>query len=317
MIRLIISEPSLILKAKINEYTFQVIEQKDEFNYCLFDFEENSFEEIIDALQSPSFFSSRKVVIVKNPYFIKDSKIKLPFENDMSSLEQYINDPNPDNEFIIICPKKYFNAKSKFINLIEKKGQVINLLFEDENDFRSYGLQLINKTNIDIDDDAISMLFFRCENDVCKLEREIAKLSSYNDKITVDVISKMVSKPLEDNVFELSNALLSKNRSKTMKIYTDLKLLKVEPIQLIAMLASQFRLMLQIAILKKEGKKDDQIASLLKVNPYRIKIVKRYLEKYTLNNIKDILVELSTLDAKIKTGENDRYVDFELFLATK
>jgi hypothetical protein len=38
MVRLIISEPSLLLKAKLNEYTFEVIDEKDEFNYCVFDF---------------------------------------------------------------------------------------------------------------------------------------------------------------------------------------------------------------------------------------------------------------------------------------
>ena len=71
MVRLLISEPSLILKGKLNTYTYEVIEEKDEFNYIVFDFEENSFEEIIDALQTPSFSSVKKVVICKNPYFIK------------------------------------------------------------------------------------------------------------------------------------------------------------------------------------------------------------------------------------------------------
>ena len=49
MVRLIISEPSLLLKAKLNEYTFEVIDEKDEFNYCVFDFEENPLDEIIDT----------------------------------------------------------------------------------------------------------------------------------------------------------------------------------------------------------------------------------------------------------------------------
>ena len=43
----------------------------------------------------------------------------------------------------------------------------------------------------------------------------------------------------------------------------------------------------------------------------------RHLQNYNVNDVKNILVDLATLDAKIKTGENDRYVDFELFLATK
>ena len=317
MIRLLISEPSLILKGKLKNYTDDVIIQKDEFNYNVFDFEENSFEEIVASLQTPSFSSERKVVICKNPYFIKDSKIKLPFVNEMKTLEEYIDNPNPDSELIIICPKKYYSAKSKFINLISKVGEVENLLFEDNNEFESYGNNLIARTHIDIDPNAKMILFERCAGDVCKLEREIAKLAIYNDKIDVDLIKKMVSRPLEDNVFELSNALLNKDRKNIMKIYSDLKLLKVEPINLIALLATQFRLTLQVLILRKQNKKDTEIASMLDINAYRVKYAIKYSQNYSINDIKNILVELSTLDAKIKKGEADRYIDFELFLATK
>ena len=126
MIKLLISEPSLILKAKLNEYTQQVIEEKDEFNYCVFDFEETPFDEIIDALQSPSFSSEKKVVLCKNPYFIKPEKIKLPFENNIEDLIQYIEKENPNTLFIIICPKRYYSGKSKFINTVSKYGDVEN-----------------------------------------------------------------------------------------------------------------------------------------------------------------------------------------------
>lgn len=317
MERLIISEPSLLLKAKLNEYTYAVIEEKDDFNYCVFDFEENPLDEIIDALQTPSFGSDKKIVICKNPYFIKDEKVKLPFVNDMKLLDEYLKNPNPDSELIIVCPKKYFSSKSKFINNFKKNGEIENLLFEDENDFKNYGNLLIKKANINIDSAAINILYERCSTDVCKLEREIAKLALYNDAIDSEVIKKMVSRPLEDDVFELSNALLAKNQKEVMKIYNDLKLLKMEPIYLISLLANQFRLILQVAILKKEGKREEEIATILDVHPYRVKLAGKHLVNYNLNNVKKILVELATLDAKIKTGESDRYVDFELFLSTK
>lgn len=317
MIRLIISEPSLILKTRLNQYINEVIEEKNDFNYCVFDFEETPLDEIIDALQMPSFGSDKKVVVCKNPYFIKDEKIKLPFTNNLKLLDEYIKDPNEDSDLIIICPKKYNSKKSKFINQIAKVGEVINLLLEEVEEFEEYGRNLIEKTNINIDKKAMQILFERCSEDVCKLEREIAKLALYKDKVDVELINKMVARPLEDDVFELTNALLNKDHKKTMQIYTDLKLLKMEPIALIAMLANQFRLILQVAILKKENKSEAEIAEILQVHPYRVKLANKYSYNYNLNDVKKIMVDLATLDAKIKTGEKDRYVDFELFLATK
>ena len=317
MVKLIISEPSILLKSKLNSYIREVIDEKNEFNYCVFDFEETPMDEIVDTLQMPSFCLGRKVVVCKNPYFIKDSKVKLAFENNVELLEKYIESPNPDSELIIVCPQKYYSVKSKFINKISKKYFVENLLFENEEEFSNYGNQLIEKANIQIDLKATQILFERCERDVCKLEREIAKLALYDDFITVKVIEKMVSRPLEDDVFELSNALLVKDHNKIMKIYHDLKLLKVEPVQLISLLANQFRLILQVSILKKEMLKENDIATKLNVHPYRVKLASKYLYNYNLEEIKNVLTELAILDVKIKKGEADRYIDFEIFLSTK
>ncbi len=317
MIRLLISEPSLLLKAKINEYTYAILESKNDFNYCTFDFEETPLDEIIDTLQSPAFGSDKKMVICKNPYFIKDEKLKLPFTNDLKKLEDYIANPNPDSEWIIICPKKYYIAKNKLINKIAKNGKVENLLLENENEYYDYGKHLIESANIKIEEKAMNILFERCINDICKLEREIAKLALYNQPIDVNLIQKFVSKPLEDDVFELSNALLSKNHKKIMQVYNDLKLLKIEPVYLISLLANQFRLMLQVSILRKQNDKEENIAEILNVHPYRIKLAIKNTQNYSLQDLKNSLIELSDLDSKIKTGELDRYVDFELFLATK
>lgn len=316
MIRLIISEPSILLKQTLNQLTNELLDYKDDFNYCVFDFEETPLDEILDSLETPAFGSLKKMVICKNPYFIKGEKVKLPFENDISKLEEYIKNPNPDSELIIICNEKHYSERSKFVSLIKNNGEIKNLLL-DENEFYNYALALIKQTKIDIISSAIRILVDRCENNVCRLEREIAKLSSYMDRIDDDIIKKMVARPLEDNVFDLSNALINKDHKSIMRIYNDLKLAKTEPINLIALLANQFRLILQVAILTKRNMKREDIASQLNVHPYRVKVAADSLNKYNLNSIKDILVELANLDIKIKNGQNDRYVDFELFLATK
>ena len=86
MIRLLISEPSLILKGKLNQYTKNVIEEKDEFNYNVFDFEENSFEEIVDALQTPSFSSLKK-----SPKFVPSARTISSKVDMLGSVKSFSN----------------------------------------------------------------------------------------------------------------------------------------------------------------------------------------------------------------------------------
>ena len=74
--------------------------------------------------------------------------------------------------------------------------------------------------------------------------------------------------------------------------------------------------MLQVGILKKTMRNDDEIAKELNAHPYRIKIARENLRKHSINDIKSYLVTLANLDIDIKKGVKDRYIDFELFLAT-
>ena len=318
MVILLVGDKSLLLTKKLNEYTSQVIDEKDEFNYQVFDMEETPIDEIIDNFNMPSFTSLKKVVVLKNPYFIDNEKQKLPFNNDLELFKDYLNNQNPDCEVIILCSKARYNPKSKYITLIKNAGgKVEELLLDDRNEFATYANALLKQLNVNIERKAFDILIDRCLGDVCKLEREIVKLSTYGDLITTDVAAAMVPVPLEDDVFELTNALLMKDRSKIMRIYNDLKLLKIEPINLIALLETQFRLIMEVYILKNKGLDDDTIASTLGVHPYRVKVTRKYQMHYSLNDVKDTLVSLSELDINIKNGVADRYVDFELFLATK
>lgn len=315
MIHLLISEPSLLLNATINKIVQETLKEKNEFNFVSLDFLSSSLEDILENLQSSSLFDGKKIIVVKNPYFFVDTKIKLPFNNDLSLFENYLYNPNENCEFIIICPKKYYNPKNKYFTIIQSIGEVNNLLIENLEDRKAYALELLKQANLEIENKALDLLVSRCL-EITQLEKEIAKLILYNQKINENVIETMVSEPLEDNVFELSNALLKKDSKKVMKVYTDLKKQKVEPIQLISMLSNQLRLLIEVSILKDKYRYDEDLAKILNVHPYRIKLARENTRKFTLTQIKKMLIDLAQLDIDIKKGSKDRYIDFEIFLAS-
>ena len=315
MIHLLISEPSLLLNATINKIVQETLKEKNEFNFVSLDFLSSSLEDILENLQSSSLFDGKKVIIVKNPYFFVDAKTKLPFNNDLSLFENYLYNPNENCEFIVICPKKYYNPKNKYFTIIQSIGEVNNLLIENLEDRKAYALELLKQANLEIENKALDLLVSRCL-EITQLEKEIAKLILYNQKIDENVIETMVSEPLEDNVFELSNALLKKDSKKVMKVYTDLKKQKVEPIQLISMLSNQLRLLIEVSILKDKYRYDEDLAKILNVHPYRIKLARENTRKFTLTQIKKMLIDLAQLDIDIKKGSKDRYIDFEIFLAS-
>lgn len=312
---LLISDPSLLLKSTLNQIINEALPFKDELNCIDVDFENTSLDEIIDQLQTPSFNSEKKVVIAKNPYFFSDEKKKLPFENNLKLLDEYLQNPNQDSIFVIICSQQYYLPKNKYFQLVKKYSQVQNLLFENQEDLKNYAITLKEKLGLSFDADAFQLFLNRCTN-VSTLEREITKLSLYGQDLDYESVDQLVSRPLEDNVFDLSNAILKKDKQKTMKLYDDLKKIKTEPIQLIALLAKQFRFLLQVKILKNEKYSNEQIANELNAHPYRVKIALDNCRQFSLKEIKTKLLKLADLDLSIKKGLKDRYIDFEIFLMT-
>ena len=118
-----------------------------------------------------------------------------------------------------------------------------------------------------------------------------------------------------DNIFNLIDAIVAKNKSKAYSITQDL-INKGEDIsKIIIMVSDQFRLMYQVKSLLKEGFNQDFIASKLKIHPYRVKLA---IEKGYNYSSKTLLTNLDyffNLDYMIKSGNNNPKLVFELFLA--
>ena len=111
-----------------------------------------------------------------------------------------------------------------------------------------------------------------------------------------------------------SGDIINKNKASAIKTYNELLKLNEEPIKIIALLASKFRLMFQASKLAKKGYTEEYISEILNVHKYpvHLAIVSGY--KYTSDILLKYLNELADLDIGIKTGEKDKKLALELFI---
>lgn len=151
-------------------------------------------------------------------------------------------------------------------------------------------------------------------NDLLEISQEVNKLCLYSQHITRETIDIMVAKQVEENVFELTKAILNKETGKSIQIYKDLMMNNEEPIKLIVLIANSLRLLYQVKLLDRKGYNDQEIAKMLSLNPYRLKYVRQDGKDYDIQELLQKLDELSQLDVNIKTGKIDRFRGLELFL---
>lgn len=297
----------------INKYTNKIIDDNKvgEFDINKYDLTNTSLTDIINDASSMSLFSEKKVIIVNNAYIFTGSN-KKNIEQNIDELENYVNNNNENTILIFIVNNEKLDERKKITKLIKKNGIV-----KDFNTIDNITLatNLFDSYSISIDN--IKYLIERVGDDTTLLASEIEKIKTYKDKdlnITKDDITKLTTKSLEVNNFKLIDAIINKNKNEAFTLYQDRIKLNEEPIAIIIALANQIRIMYQVKQLYLNGYTENNIASILKIHPYRVKLANQNSKKYDANILLNYLSKLANLDISIKTGKIDKQLGLELFI---
>lgn len=317
MIYLVYGEQFPLVSKRVKKLITSILpEGIDEFNYVRFNAKEVTVQEIsYECSLLP--FGDRKVIRVDNPYFLGSIKERISIEKDQEykELVKYIENPNDMVDIIFVLESKSVNKKNEIYKLIEKHGKV---LFEEGlslDTLSQTGKIYFQRKGVDISEEALKLLLERTGDNVSLFIQEADKLSLYKKTIGVDEVHEMVPIPLEQNAFIICDSLITNQINKAIKTYRDLLILKEEPVRLVALLASQFRLYAQISYLYTvEKNNQEDIATLLKIHPYRVKLMCRNLVRISYFQLLAVIENLYQLDSKIKSMEIDPIIGLELFL---
>lgn len=144
---------------------------------------------------------------------------------------------------------------------------------------------------------------------------EKLELLAYQSKrIKRDDVMGLVPQSLDENVFDLITAVLKRNQAKALDIYQQLLETNHEPLQLNALLVSQFRLLIQIKVLSKRGLSQGTLASRLKVHPYRVKLGMQTARRFQMNDLVRAYLGLIRCEKALKTTSREPELLFQLFM---
>ena len=274
-------------------------------------------ENVINAIEEASIvsmFDSKKIVICEGCSFLTGDN-KKEINHDIDSLIKYINNPFTDVYLVFIVRKEKLDDRKKIVKELKKNSTVIECNKILSHNLNNYLRNYINENGYNIQNDALSLLIEKSSSNLSNLINECNKIFLYKEddkNITAIDVDNLVFKNIEDNIFELINAILEKNKEKIINIYNDLLLKGEEPIKLIVMIANQFRLILQVKLMIKNGYKEKDMASIINEHPYRVKLATQ--TSFTINQLIKYLRQLQKLDFKIKSGEIDKNFGLEMFL---
>jgi DNA polymerase III delta subunit len=255
--------------------------------------EADSLQSLVVTFQNKGLFSKnvRRTFFIKNDHSIEDKDVKEIFEILKGDRLILIFDKKDDR-------KKFFKSAKKHIYEFSK--------------FSSVELSRIVMKALDVDERIGMELAKMCNNDVARLESEIDKLRHADKEITEDLIYDLVMKEPEDVIFDMIKAVVKGQKKLAFDLYEDLKERRESPIKIISLLYTQFKLTLLIQCYSKLDNKE--IAEKIGINAGRIYYMKELIGAFSLEELKDTLVEIQETEVMIKTGKLDQHTALEKLL---
>lgn len=292
----------------VNNKISEIIKKNDfsDASISKYDLSEGLLDDALEDLNTYGLFSDKKIVIINN--FDKMD----PLLNNIEELLKYVENSSSLNLLFVVSDK--YDDRKKIIKDLKKKMEFIKIS-TDSVEFTKSCLE-----GYKIENGVINLLVNNTLGDVTRLYNECNKLKTYkiNDKyISKDDVEELSFKKLGDSTeitFQFSRALAEKDKKSALILYQELLNYKIEPLSIIGLLASQFRIMYQVKSLEEKKMRNDEIASSLKEKPYRITKTRELTRYYSKKEILDLMIKLEDIDLKIKTTSVDANTLVQLFI---
>jgi len=289
----------------------------DEMNKIVFDMESTPLSEGIEEATSAPFFGEYRLVMLDHPYFLTgDKRTGMP-EHHLEELLAYLKNPLESTILVMIAGYPKLDERKKVVKELKKTATLIDVSPMEEKQVREYVAHYIAGEGYDISPEAYRLLLERTNMDLSQLMAELDKLfltGMPTKKITRYMVESLVPKTLEQNIFDMTSYVLKKDTKEALNLYHDLVRQGEETIKINSILISQVRLLLHVQLLGKRGYPQKNMAQLLKVHPYRIKLAIQQAKHFQFASLASVLDELIENDYGMKTGMMDKELLFELFL---
>ncbi|MFD3447671.1 DNA polymerase III subunit delta [Microbacteriaceae bacterium 4G12] len=294
----------------------EALEEEDrEFNIVTYDLEEAYLEDVVEDARTLPFFGERKVIVIKSPMFLTAQKEKL--EQNVKVLMEYVEEPSPFTVLVFVAPFEKLDERKKITKLLKKEAEVLEANPLQIQDVRKWIQDKAQEHHIQIEGGAIDLLLELVGSNVMMLSQEVDKLMLYlgtEGTITRELVAQLVPKSVEQNVFTLVEKVVKKDIAEAMRILEDLLVQQEEPIKILSLLASQFRLLHQVKELQQRGYAQNQIASHLSVHPYRVKLAMNQTKFFSFEELRVVIDRLAEADYDMKTGKMEKRLVLEFFL---
>lgn len=307
MITILTGANTYALRAELRRLTHAYIEAAGgpdmaEMAMERLDGEEASYERMQEALQSLPFLAPRKLVLLQTPGANKD------FAEKAASL---LSELPETTDLIIVEPK--LDKRLAYYKLLKKQPGFTEFAELDESGLARWLVDAAAAGGAKLLPADARHLIERVGANQQYLAHEVEKLTlgataaqaagTMKDvAITRWLIDELTVSTPQSTIFQLLEAAFAGNTKRAYELYAEQRALRVEPQQIIAMLAWQLHV---LAIVKagtagESSRSLDSIAREAKLNPFVVKKTAGIARSLSMPQVRSLIADLTTIDERLK-----------------
>lgn len=282
-----------------------------------YDLREHAIQDIVIDLETLPFFSERNISFVEHPMFLLATSEKVNVEHDITTLERYIENPAPYSTLVLVAPYEKLDRRKKITKSLLEAATVVDCQPIRGNELRKWLNEMIKVEKITMTEEAKARFEAEFGPNLYLLQKEVEKMAHYvgeNGEVTETELSEIMSSSIEQTAIELSDAVLARDLKKSITIYKQLEKMNESPIGMIALLAYQFRMILQVKLFSEKGYPLQRIQSEVRAHPFVVKKAFERARRYETRALTFMMDELAKTDHYIKSGHMEKEIAFELLL---
>ena len=284
---------------------------------------------IVDNCETAPVFSERKLVVIKNSGLFKSGKKsedtkkgsegKISGEGNKAKNSEELSEmlANMPQHACLVFLEAEIDRRIKYVELIDQYGLIVEFNFKKPDELAEWVVKRVRELGHEADPSVASLIVEYGETGMDDLHNEIKKLCAYAGeriRITTEDVAKICTKSVKSKVFDLTDAISAGQCAKALSLLNDMEALKEPMPKVMFMIARQFRQLMQVKLLLKDGATQGEIASHFKVPPFIAGKLISQSKGYPLEKLEKAVSTGLELDLAIKTGRLEDKAAVELLI---
>ena len=303
---LLFGEEDYLRKQYRDKLKAALVAEGDTMNYHYYEGKDINVGEIIDLAETLPFFADRRVIVLDNSGLCKSGG---------DALAEYLKSPADSVLFILV--ETQIDKRCRLFKTIKDGGRVCEFAAQNEMTLKRWIYSLAKQDNKAVDELTINHFLEKTGTEMSNIRTEWEKLMCYcmgRDVVTPADIDAVCTQRVSNRIFEMVAAIAEKRQQEALDMYHDLLTLKEPPMGILALIARQFNLMLQVKELQMKNIHSRQIAEKVGLAPFIVQKYEKQASRFKMRELKEALAACVAADEAVKTGRLNDVLSIELLI---